>query len=99
MDELSAEIQPGPRVLNNLRKLNDSRWVMVAFKPGGEGALLSRDFQVEKIPAPRIIHMVKRAYILEKRNSTFAQLGWIEYEISYETSMMLLKVPDERFRL
>jgi len=37
--------------------------------------------------------MVKRAYVLEKRNSAFAQLGWIEYEITYETSMMLLRIP------
>ena len=93
VDELSAEIQPGPLVLDTLRKINGSRWALVAFKPGGWGALLSRDFQVEKIPAPRIIYMVKRAYVLEKRNSAFAQLGWIEYEITYETSMMLLKIP------
>ncbi len=94
VDELSAEIQPSQRVVDTLRKINDqSRWVLVAFKPGGWGALLSRDFQVEKIPAARIIHMVKRAYITEKRNSTFAQLGWLEYEITYETSMMLLRIP------
>ena len=93
MDELTAEITPTPRMLDTLRKLNESRWVLVAFKPGGWGALLSRDFQVEKIPAPRIIEMATRAYILEKRNSAFAQLGWLEYEITYETSMMLLRIP------
>ena len=93
MDELTAEITPTPRMLDTLRKLNESRWVLVAFKPGGWGALLSRDFQVEKIPAPSIIEMATRAYILEKRNSAFAQLGWLEYEITYETSMMLLRIP------
>jgi hypothetical protein len=93
VDELSAEIPPSERVLDTLRKLNDSRWVLVALKPGGWGALLSRDFQVEKIPAARIIHMVTRAYTTETRNSAFAQLGWLEYEVTYETSMMLMRMP------
>lgn len=89
MDPLEDAKAPSARVLRTLKLLENPKWTLLQFKPNDFGALLSKDFDVERIPPSRIRHMLERGYIIQIRNSGFASLGWLEYETTYDTSMLL----------
>ena len=92
MDQLGPEQAPSERVIHTLRKMEKPNWFLFAFKAGGHGALLGSHrgkLAAEKVPKQRIRHMVERGYAIEVRQSDLAQLGWVEYDITYEGVMLI----------
>ncbi len=88
---LEPELEQSNLLRATLAKLERDGAVLVQFKAGGDGALLrcKREvWAVEKIPAKRITFMVRRFYIAEVRGSAFGQLGWTEYDVTYDGVML-----------
>lgn len=93
VEQLEPEKAPGDIVIQTLRKLERPNWALVAVNTH-YGVLLGFNrpslFGVEKIPMKRILHLVERGYVIEApTTSVFAQLGWIEYLLTYEGTMLI----------
>jgi len=93
VDQLEPEKAPAKIILDTLRKLERPNWALVAVNTH-YGVLLGFNrpslFGVEKVPMKRILHLVERGYVIElPSTSVFAQIGWIEYMLTYEGTMLI----------
>ena len=82
----------GKLIIDTLKKLENDRTVLVRVD-GHTGVLLTTNrtgvFAVEKVAGKRIVHMVARGWLLEKRHSAFDQMNWLEYDLTYEGVMVI----------
>ena len=87
VEEMGPAAPVNQRIVTTLKKLEGDRTVLVRV---GEvdGVLLTCGrngiFSVEKVPGPRLVYMAKYGYILAKRRSAFDELGWLEFDLTYD---------------
>jgi hypothetical protein len=92
VEELGPAAPVNHRIVSTLKKLENDRTVLVRV---GEvdGVLLTCNrngvFKVEKVPGPRLVYMTKYGYILAKRRSAFDELGWLEFDLTYDGMMII----------
>ena len=92
VEEMEPAAPINPRIVSTLKKLENERTVLLRTN-NRHGLLLSVSrnsvFAAEKVPTARITYMAKAGYILEKRRSAFDEMGWLEYDLTYEGMMII----------
>ena len=89
--DIEPEKPLDPLLLSVLATLSKPGTMLFTVKPGGPGALMTKNCYCQKIPAPWMKQLVRRALIDQPvgQGNQVACMNWIQYTLTYEGQQVL----------